>query len=149
MRRLFGCGVLVVCSAVLGCALGRGPARPAAAIETDAFDRLLADFAAATAKLDVPGAERLFLAPDGTAAGQSRQGHLTELRKDWTRARGSGADAGPSVQFINVSKIIRAEMRINRPGDSQRAQVQEVEFVVASTTDGWKIVSMNTGPPPR
>ena len=145
MHRIFTCGVLFVCSAALAFAFGQGAAGPGEATETDAFDRLLADFAAITAKLDVDAAEKLFVPPDSTAAGQNRQAHLTELRKDWKRAKESGASAGPSVQFINPRTIIRADMRISGPGAND-SQVSEVEFIVALTKDGWKIVSMNTGP---
>ena len=43
------------------------------------------------------------------------------------RAQESVADAGPSVQFINAGKIIRAEMRISGPGGPESDQVSEVE----------------------
>jgi hypothetical protein len=152
MHRIATCGVLLVYSTALAFAVGQGASGPGpAASEKEALDQLLADFAAITARLDVDAAERLFLPPDGTAAGENRQAHLTELRKDWTRARESGAIAGPSVQFANTrttvradTRVILAEMRISGAGTTD-SQVSEVEFVVALTKDGWKIVSMNAG----
>jgi hypothetical protein len=144
MRRIFVCGILLVCSGALGMGIAQGPARSDTTIETDAIDRLLADFAAATANLDIVGAERLFLPPDGTAAAENRQNHIAELREDWARARNSGASAGPSVQFTNTRKVVHSQMRISGPGAGD-GEVTDVEFVIAFTRDGWKIVSMKTG----
>jgi hypothetical protein len=146
MRRTFTCGALLVCSTVLAFAVAQEPPKPEVATEKDALDRLLTDFAAATAKLDIDKAEKLFLPPDDTAAGKNRQAHLSELRKDWKRAKESGANAGPSVQFKNTKKIIRTQMLIGGPGGPQERQVSEVEFTVAFTKDGWKIVSMDDVP---
>ena len=144
MRRILTCGAFLVCSTVLAFAFAQEPEKPGVTIKKDALDELLADFAAATAKLDIAKAETLFLAPDDTAAGQNRQGHLSELRKDWKRAKESGVKEGPSVQFKNTKKVIRTQMHIRGPGGPKEGDVSEVEFTVVFTKDGWKIVSMET-----
>ena len=145
MRRTFTCGALFVCS-ILAFAVAQEPLTPEVVAEKDALDRLLTDFAAATAKLDIDNAEKLFLPPNNTAAGKNRESHLSELRKDWTLAKESGANVGPSVQFKNTNKIIRTEMLIGGPGGPQEGQSRKVEFTVAFTKDGWKIVSMDDVP---
>ncbi len=144
MRRTLICGTaLIVCSTMLVFAFGQKAEKQGAAVKKDPLDALLADFAAATAKLDIEKAERLFLSPDETPAGKNRQAHLTELRKDWKRAKASGAKEGPSVQFKNTKKILRTQMVIRGPGGPKKGQTSEVEFSVALTEDGWKIVSMD------
>lgn len=144
MGKRLTCAVLFfACSAALALALAAGPQKPGVAIRRDALDQLLADLAAATSKLDIAKAERLFLPPDDTPAGENRQGHLSEMRKDWKRARESGAAQGPSVRFKNTRKVVLTQMVIRGPGGPREGQaVHEVEFTVAFTQDGWKIVSM-------
>ena len=105
--------------------------------------RVLADFSAATSKLDVVKAERLFLPPDETPAGQNRQVYLTELRKDWKRLKASGVKEGPSVQFKNTKKVLLTQMVIHSPDAPKKGETREVAFTVALTEDGWKIVSMD------
>jgi hypothetical protein len=146
MGKIYTCCALFICSAALAFGFAQQPATSGAVTEADALDRLLTDFATATATLDVAGAESLFLPPDDTADGRNRQANLSELRKDWQRARESGASVGPAVQFRNVQKIVRADMLINGPGGPKEGTVSEVEFTAAFTKDGWKIVSMTAGP---
>jgi hypothetical protein len=143
MRRTLTCGALLfVCWTVLAFAFAQEADKPGAAMKKDPLDELLAEFAAATGKLDIERAERLFLPPDDTPAGKNRRAHLSELRKDWKRAKESGAKGGPSVQFKNTKKVIRTQMVISGPGGPKEGQVSEVEFTVAFTKDGWKIASM-------
>lgn len=96
---------LFACSIVLTFVYAEEPEKAGAANKKDALDQLLTDFAAASAKLDIEKAEKLFVSPDDTPAGKNRQGHLSELRKDWKRAKEGGANEGPSVQFKNTTKL--------------------------------------------
>jgi hypothetical protein len=143
MRRILTCGALLfVCWTVVAFAFAQEPGKLGAAVKNDPLDRLLAEFATATGRLDIERAERLFLPPDDTLAGKNRRTHLSELRKDWQRAKESGEEEGPAVQFKNVKKVIRTQMVISGPGGPREGEVIESEFTVASTRDGWKIVSM-------
>ncbi len=81
------------------------------------------------------------MSPDKTAAGNNRQVNLTELRKDWKRAKASRAKEELSGQFKNTKKILRARMVVHGSGASKKGETSEVEFTVALTEDGWKIVS--------
>jgi len=143
MRKTLTCvTLLLVCSTVLAFEFAQEPEKQGAPVKKDPLDELLADFTAATGKLDIERAERLFLPPDDTPGGKNRQAHLSELRKDWNRAKESGAKEGPSVQFKNTKKVIRTQMVISGPGGPKEGYSSEVEFTVAFTKDGWRIVSM-------
>jgi hypothetical protein len=138
MRRLVSFFVVFACSFAIS-VFSQEAGKPAVS-DADPLDRLLADFAAAVGKFDVEAAEKLFLPPDNTPDGQNRQGHISELRKDWTRAKAEGSQ-GLQVEFTNTRKVIRTDMRVSLPGGPK--ETSGMEFVVELTRDGWKIASMN------
>ena len=73
MRRTLICGAFVSISAiVLAFAFAEEFEKPSATIKKDPLDQLLADFTAATAKLDIEKAERLFLPPDDGSLRRTR-----------------------------------------------------------------------------
>jgi hypothetical protein len=117
-------------------ALAGAPKQPQSVVK-DPLDKLLDNFADACAQLDIEKAEHLFVSPDETPAGKNRHANLAELRKDWKQAK-----AGLSTKFKNAKKTIRTDMVIAGPGVSEKGETVHVEFEVALTGEGWKIVSM-------
>jgi hypothetical protein len=122
-------------------ALAGAPKQPQSVVK-DPLDKLLDNFADACAQLDIEKAVHLFVSPDETPAGKIRHANLAELRKDWKRAKDQGAKAGLSTKFKNAKKTIRTDMVIAGFGVSEKGETVHVEFEVALTGEGWKIVSM-------
>ncbi len=134
MRRTFKFLFAGLCGVFVAVAVAQDAERENLA--ADPVETLLADFVAAVYDLDVEKAESLFLPPDKSPAGKNRQSHIAEIKKDWTRAQ-----KHLSVEFRDTRKIVQTTMVV-RENDAKPESVP-VEFVVAFTKQGCKIVSMN------
>ena len=103
-----------------------------------AVDQMLKDFAAAVSTSDARKAEGLFVPPDDTLDGKNRQDHIREMKKDWKRSKERGQKM--TVEFTNTVIIVRTKMLAG--GDEGEAQPIPLEFKVALTKDGCKILAM-------
>ena len=111
-------------------------------IESGAVDRLLEEFAEATATLDEERMIALFFPPDDTPAGENRRLHLKAIEADWPTAREEGTDLQVTfrnVMFDDSTGLVTADL-VARSGSD--AGVQTVEILVAPTPDGLKIGAM-------
>ena len=135
----FVASLVVLWSVSLGVASAQD-AKPAPAAEYQGpVARLLHEFAAAVASLDVQGMEGLFLPPDDSPDGENRRENIREMKKDWKRAKGKDAPK-ITVAFENTVTTVRTDMVVG--SDKVAARAIPVEIKVAFTKDGAKIVAL-------
>jgi len=109
--------------------------------QQDPVGKMLRDLARAYTSYDAKLATSLFLPPDGSPDGKARAKHIQELEKDFKRNKGKQEKVAIAIR--NTVVLVQTEVFLHERVERKPMRIP-LEFKVAFTKDGCKIVSLVT-----